>query len=110
MTISKEDFLPERVRYVGDTLFFTLKVGVTDESTEHGATALATIYDCRLVTAKDGSEFISFPQHKGKDGQWYNSVYVDLMDEEKDYIIKLVQALAPDKPKKEVPARRGRSK
>lgn len=43
-----------------------------------------TIYGCSWVegTRNDGSEyeFVSFPSHKGKDGKYYNHVYVKLSD------------------------------
>ena len=42
-----------------------------------------TIYGCMfLQRKKDGANFVSFPSKKGKDGTYYNHVYVALSEEE----------------------------
>ena len=62
----------------GDLVFFTLELnGVS-------------IYNCRVATGKNG-DFISWPQTKGKDGNYYNNVYASLSDEDSNKIIALVQ-------------------
>lgn len=62
----------------GDLVFFTLTLnGVT-------------IYNCRVATGKNG-DFISFPQYKGKDGNYYNNVYVALSDEDANKILADIQ-------------------
>lgn len=35
------------------------------------------IYGCRYVEGKNG-DFISFPSHKGKDGEYYNDAWAEL--------------------------------
>lgn len=72
----------ENVRVVegskGDIVFFTLDLnGIS-------------IYNCRVATGKDG-DFISFPQYKGSDNKWYNSVYAKLSDEHSQEILKSIQ-------------------
>lgn len=62
----------------GDLVFFTLELnGVT-------------IYNCRVATGKNG-DFISFPQYKGRDGNYYNNVYVSLSDEDSAKILEEIQ-------------------
>ena len=62
----------------GDIVFFTLELnGIS-------------IYNCRVATGKDG-DFISFPQYKGSDNKWYNSVYAKLSDEYSQEILKAIQ-------------------
>ena len=54
-----------------------------------------TIYGCILIQGeKDGEEysFPTFPQHKGKD-KYYNIVYVNLSDADKEAIEKGIEAL-----------------
>ena len=48
------------------------------------------INNCRVATGKNG-DFISFPQYKGSNGQFYNTVYVVLSDEDQSKILQLVQ-------------------
>lgn len=48
------------------------------------------IYSCRVVTGKNG-DFISMPQNKGKNGQYYNVVYLPLSDEDSKKILDKVQ-------------------
>ena len=72
----------ENVRVItgakGDIVFFTLELnGVS-------------IYNCRVATGKDG-DFISFPQYKGSDNKWYNSVYAKLSNEYSQEILKSIQ-------------------
>ena len=62
----------------GDMVLFTLAVnGVT-------------IYNCRVATGKNG-DFISFPQYKGTNGNYYNNVYVAISDEDCKKILAEVQ-------------------
>lgn len=62
----------------GDLVFFTLELnGIS-------------IYNCRVATGKNG-DFISWPQTKGKDGNYYNVAYASLSDEDSNKIIALVQ-------------------
>lgn len=62
----------------GDMVLFTLAVnGVT-------------IYNCRVATGKNG-DFISFPQYKGTNGNYYNNVYVAISDEDSKKILAEVQ-------------------
>lgn len=37
------------------------------------------IYGCRFIEGKNG-DFVSFPSYKGKDGKYYNHVYVELSE------------------------------
>lgn len=56
-----------RAKEYKETVFFDMEVnGVT-------------IYGCRFVEGKNG-DFVSFPSYKGKDGKYYNHVYVKLDD------------------------------
>ena len=48
------------------------------------------INNCRVATGKNG-DFISFPQYKGSNGQYYNTVYVALSDEDQSKILQLIQ-------------------
>lgn len=62
----------------GDMVLFTLQLnGVT-------------IYNCRVATGKNG-DFISFPQYKGTNGNYYNNAYAPLSDEDAKIIIEDVQ-------------------
>lgn len=72
----------ENVRVVdcknGDLVFFTLTINGVK------------IYNCRVATGKNG-DFISFPQYKGSNGEYYNNVYVSLSDEDSKAILEDVQ-------------------
>lgn len=48
------------------------------------------IYSCRVATGKNG-DFISMPQTKGSNGQYYNVVYAPLSDEDTKTILDEVQ-------------------
>lgn len=50
-----------------------------------------TIYSCRVGTGKNG-DFISFPQYKGSNGNYYNYVYAALSDEDSKKILEEIQA------------------
>lgn len=63
----------------GETVFFSLKVNGVN------------INNCRAVSGKNG-DFISFPQYKGSNGQYYNTVYVALADEDQAKILQDVQS------------------
>lgn len=45
-----------------------------------------TVYGCNVVEGKNG-DFISFPSYKGKDGKYYNHVYIPLTDKEQEGIL-----------------------
>lgn len=63
----------------GDIVFFTLKLnGVS-------------INNCRVATTKDGKDFITFPQYKGSNGQYYNTVYCAISDEDSAKILQDIQ-------------------
>ena len=48
------------------------------------------IYSCRVATGKNG-DFISMPQTKGGNGQYYNVVYAPLSDEDTKTILEEIQ-------------------
>ena len=48
------------------------------------------IYRCRVATGKNG-DFISMPQTKGSNGQYYNVVYAPLSDEDTKTILEEIQ-------------------
>lgn len=48
------------------------------------------IYSCRVATGKNG-DFISMPQTKGGNGQYYNVVYAPLSDDDTKTILEEVQ-------------------
>lgn len=63
----------------GDLVFFTLVLnGVF-------------INNCKVATGKNG-DFVGFPQYKGSDDKWYNTVYCPLSDEITKAIMDKVQA------------------
>ena len=63
----------------GDLVFFTLTLnGIS-------------INNCKVVSDKNG-DFIAMPQYKGSDGNYYNSVYAFLADEDQKLILEKVQA------------------
>lgn len=45
-----------------------------------------TVYGCNVVEGTNG-DFISFPSYKGKDGKYYNHVYIPLTDKEQEDIL-----------------------
>lgn len=50
-----------------------------------------TIYGCTVATTKDGKDFISFPQKKGKDDKYYSVVYCRLSDQDSEKILKEIE-------------------
>ena len=62
----------------GDVVFLTLNLNGID------------IYNVRVGTGKNG-DFISFPQTKGKDGKYYNTVYARLSNEDQKAILDTIQ-------------------
>ena len=62
----------------GDMVLFTLVINGVK------------IYSCRVATGKNG-DFISMPQTKGGNGQYYNVVYAPLSDEDNKTILDEVQ-------------------
>lgn len=82
--INLTSFEVKNVRVVegkkGDIVFLTLILnGVT-------------LYNCRVATGKAG-DFISFPQYKGTDGNYYNSAYAALSDEASKTILEKIQEI-----------------
>lgn len=80
--IEVTSFAADNVRVIdtknGDMVLFTLALnGVT-------------VYNCRVATGKNG-DFISFPQYKGTNGNYYNNVYAPLSDEDTKKILDEVQ-------------------
>ena len=63
----------------GDIVFFTLILNDV------------SIYNCRVATGKNG-DFISFPQYKGSNENYYNNVYESLSDEDAGKILADIQA------------------
>lgn len=55
--------------------------------------ALVTIYGCRVVEGRNG-DFIGWPSHKDKDGNYWNHVYVDIEPADVEDIIAEVRAQA----------------
>lgn len=49
-----------------------------------------SLYGMRLVENKNGERFISMAQTKGRDEKYYNNYYINLSDERKEEIIKIV--------------------
>lgn len=82
-TVEVTNFSVDHVRVVEtkngeDLVFFTLNLnGVS-------------INGCRVASGKNG-DFISMPQTKGKDGNYYNVVYAPLADEDVKTILDAVQ-------------------
>ena len=62
----------------GDMVLFTLVINGVK------------IYSCRVATGKNG-DFISMPQTKGGNGQYYNVVYAPLSEEDTKAILDEVQ-------------------
>lgn len=61
-----------------DNVFFTLNLnGVF-------------INNCKVVEGKNG-DFVAYPQYKGSNGQWYNTVFAPLAEEDSKKIIEAVQ-------------------
>lgn len=54
-----------------------------------------TIYGCRIIQGKKG-DFVSFPQRKGKDGNYYSHVYLALTEEETEEILEKVGKILAD--------------
>ena len=50
------------------------------------------IYNCRVATGKQG-DFISFPQVKGKDDKYYNTVYARLSNDCQKTILDEIQRI-----------------
>lgn len=62
----------------GDLIFLTLVLNGVQ------------INNCRIATGKNG-DFVSFPQYKGKDGNYYSYVYAALSEEDTLAICEAVQ-------------------
>lgn len=58
---------------------------------ENGAEV--TIYNCRIVEGRKG-DFIGWPSYEGKDGKYWNHVYVELDQSEIEDIISEVREQA----------------
>ena len=50
-----------------------------------------TIYNMRVVTNKNGEDFIAFPSTKGKNGNYFNEAYFPFSPEDTEYIIKVLE-------------------
>lgn len=57
--------------------------------------AEVTIYNCRIVEGRKG-DFIGWPSYEGRDGKYWNHVYVELAQSEIEDIISSVRELADD--------------
>lgn len=55
--------------------------------------ASVTIYGCRVVEGRNG-DFIGWPSHKDKNGNYWNHVYVDIDPEDEADILAEVRAQA----------------
>lgn len=63
----------------GELIFFTLNLnGIF-------------INNCKVASGKNG-DFISFPQYKGSNGEYYNTIYASLSPEDTDKILTAVEA------------------
>lgn len=73
---------------------YGIKFNLTFEL-ENGAEV--TIYNCRIVEGRKG-DFIGWPSYEGRDGKYWNYVYVELTQSEIEDIISDVreQASATD--------------
>ena len=48
------------------------------------------IYSCKVLTGEHG-DFVAFPSSKGKDGNYYNIVWMELSEDDTKNIIKMVE-------------------
>lgn len=79
-TEAVQSFEVLRVKDTGKLIFFDVKInGVT-------------IYGCRVVEGQAG-DFIGFPSQKGKDGRFYNIVYMPLAAEDQQKILAAVESM-----------------
>jgi len=69
-----------RVKSFKNAVFFDIKVNDV------------CIYGCRAIEGQNG-DFIGFPSEKGKDGKFYNKVYIALSPEDTAKIIAAVSDL-----------------
>lgn len=75
---------------------FTGKYGTKFNLTlELDSGAEVTIYGCRIVEGRKG-DFIGWPSYEGKDGKYWNHVYVDIGPKDVEDIISEVRAQADD--------------
>lgn len=82
-----ESFDVQRVKNTNRGCYFTLVLnGVS-------------INGCTIRETKDEVPFISLPQYKGRDGNWYNVVYFKFSPEDQKQIIDLVSAALEDEAK-----------
>lgn len=73
----------DRVRCIetknGDMVVFTLRInGVS-------------ISNCRVATTKDGKDFVSYPQYKGKDDKYYSYIFAPLPEDVESAIMQEIQ-------------------
>lgn len=75
-----ESFEVSRVRVIGKdkTVLFSLKLNGVD------------INNCRVVESKNG-DFISLPQYKGTDGNYYSTVFFKFSQQDSDNILSEVE-------------------
>lgn len=50
-----------------------------------------TIYNMRVVTGKDETDFIAFPSSKDKNGKYWNHCYIAISPEDQASIIKDIE-------------------
>lgn len=56
-----------------------------------------TINNCRIAETREGVKFISMPQYKGSDGNYYSTVYCRIPDDVQEEIIDAVYDQAEDR-------------
>ena len=71
---------------------YGIKFNLTFEL-ENGAEV--TIYNCRIVEGRKG-DFIGWPSYEGRDGKYWNHVYVELNQSEIEDIISDAREKASD--------------
>lgn len=49
-----------------------------------------TLYNLVAVETEDGKQFISFPERKGKDGNYYKEYYVEFGEDAQEKILQAV--------------------
>lgn len=53
-----------------------------------------SISNCHIAETRDGREFISMPQYKGSDGNYYSTVYAPISDDLQSEILDVVRTEA----------------
>lgn len=52
-----------------------------------------TVHECRIYEGKDGHPWLAFPSSQGKDGKYYNKVYLDKNSDLNDQIAEALDKL-----------------